>query len=225
MDDWIARLGRVPHFRGLPPSDLEAIIGRGRLRRVPAGSVLFEEGQPVSGLFVLLGGRVDLSKMGPAGKQVILTTIEPVIMFNEVAGLDRGPNPVTAIAAEPAQVWQVDADNLEAILLAYPRLGLGLLQVLARRNRILLSHVEDLSFRSVAGRAARLLLDLSRDGNQVIDRRRHPNAELAARIATVPEAVSRALQAFRKQGAISTSRATIHVVQAAELRRWVEGAA
>jgi CRP-like cAMP-binding protein len=51
--------------------------------------VLFEESQPGAGLFVLLSGRVHLGKTGPSGQHVILTTIEPVIMFNEVAGLDR----------------------------------------------------------------------------------------------------------------------------------------
>ncbi|MBM3122461.1 MAG: Crp/Fnr family transcriptional regulator [Chloroflexi bacterium] len=224
VDELVALLGRVQHFRGLSESDLRGIIGRGRLRQVPAGGVLFEEGEPSAGLFVLLGGRVHLGKVGPAGQQVILTTLEPVIMFNEVAGLDRGTNPVTAVAADPSRVWQVDGDNLQAILLAYPRLGLGLLQVLARRNRSLLSHVEDLSFRSVAGRAARLLLDLSRDGEQPIDRRRHPNSEMAARIVTAPEALSRSLQAFRREGAISTTRATIHVREASRLRRWIEGA-
>jgi len=94
------------------------------------------------------------------------------------------------------------------------------LQVLARRNRSLLSHVADLSFRSVSGPAARLLLELSHEVHQPIDLRRHPNAGLAARITTVLEALSRALQAFRRQAAISTTRTAILVPDAAQLRRW-----
>jgi CRP-like cAMP-binding protein len=206
VDDLIAQLAHVEHFRGLPASDLRAIISLGQIRQSPAGAVLFEEDRPGSGLFVLLSGRAHLGKLSPSGQHVILTTIEPVIMFNEVAGLDRGVNPVTAVAAEATRVWQIDADGLHGLLLTHPPLALGLLHVLARRNRALLSHVEDLSFRSVSGRAPRLLLELSHEGHQPIDRRRHPNAELAARITTVPEALSRALQAFRRQGAISTTR-------------------
>jgi CRP-like cAMP-binding protein len=148
---------------------------------------------------------------------VILTTIEPVIMVNEVAGLDRGVNPATA---EATQVWQIDANGPHALLLTHPPLALGLLHAPARRNRALLSHVEDLSFRSVSGRAARLLLELSHEGQQPIDRRRHPNADLAARIATVPQALSRSLQTFRRQGVISTTRTAILVLDAAQLRRW-----
>jgi len=122
VDDLIAQLAHVEHFRGLPASDLRATIGLGQIRQLPAGAVLFEEGQPGSGLFVLLSGRAHLGKLGPSGEHAILTTIEPVIMFNEVAGLDRGVNRVTA---EATQIWQIGADGLHALLLTHPPLALG----------------------------------------------------------------------------------------------------
>ena len=83
--------------------------------------------------------------------------------------------------------------------------------MLAKRNRALVSQYEDLSFRTVQGRAAKLLLDLSDRGQHPIDRRKHPNHELAARIATGPEAFSRALNTFKRTGCIVCSRAAIIV--------------
>ena len=53
-----------------------------------------------AGMFVLLAGQVHLRKLGPQGQESILAVIEPVIMFNEVAVLDGGPNLTTAVAAQ-----------------------------------------------------------------------------------------------------------------------------
>ena len=84
---------------------------------------------------------------------------------------------------------------------------------LAGRNRRLISHFEDLSFRTVVARAAKLLLELSQAGTQPIDRRKHPNHQLAARIATVPEAFSRALKSFKTTGIVQATTRQILVDQ------------
>ena len=83
--------------------------------------------------------------------------------------------------------------------------------MLAERNRLIVAQYYDLSFRSVLARTAKLLLELSQNGQQTIHRRDNPIHMLAARIATVPEAVSRALKEIEKQGAISMTRSTIEV--------------
>ena len=127
--------------------------------------------------------------------------------------LDGGANLTTAVAAQDCTVWQIGCDRFQALLARYPMIGLGLLRVLARRNRFLVSQVEDLSFRTVQARAAKLLLDLSDCGAQPIDRRKHPNHELAARIATVPEAFS-ALNAFKRNGCLTCTRAiAVHCIE------------
>ena len=96
-------------------------------------------------------------------------------------------------------------------------MGLGLLNVLATRNRLLMEHYEDLSFRSVVGRTSKLLLDLSRDGQVDIDRQAHPNVELAARVAAGPEAFSRSLSMLRKK---ATSRAHGRPSALSKLKPW-----
>jgi CRP/FNR family transcriptional regulator len=209
--DLIAQLQRVEHFKRLPEVDVRAIVTAGRVRRFVVGEPIFAEGAPCAGMFVLLTGQVHLRKLGPQGQESILAVIEPVIMFNEVAVLDSGANLTTAVAAQDCTVWQIGCESFQALLARYPMIGLGLLRVLARRNRFLVSQYEDLSFRTVQARAAKLLLDLSDHGAQPIDRRKHPNHELAARIATVPEAFSRALNAFKRGGCLTCTRTAIAV--------------
>jgi CRP-like cAMP-binding protein len=90
---------------------------------------------------------------------------------------------------------------------------LGLLRILAQRNRLLLSYCEGLSFRSVLGRIAKILLDLSENGAKPINRRQHTNQVLAARAASSPEPVCRSIQSLRHTGVIACSRAWIKVNQ------------
>lgn len=205
------RLRNVGHFQSFPQADLETIVSSGTIRTFAAGSAIFSEGEPCAGMFVLLSGHVHLCKLGPQGQQSLLAEIAPVIMFNEVSVLDGGTNLATAVAMEECVTWHISHEGFQALMRRYPVVGLGLLRVLAMRTRFLLSQYEDLSFRSVLARTAKLLLDLSDYGKRPIQRKEHPNHEMAARISTVPEALSRSLQVFRKNGDVVCTRGTITV--------------
>jgi len=87
-----------PLFKGLPKSSLTNIIQTGQLHFIHSGSVIFGEGDPAEGLFVLLEGQVRLMKTGLQGIETIIYIINPVVMFNETTVVDGKPNPVTAIA-------------------------------------------------------------------------------------------------------------------------------
>ncbi len=210
-----SRLKSVGHFKSFTDPDLITITCSGTIKTFPAGEAIFTEGEPCAGMFVLLSGHVHLCKLGPQGQQTLLSEIAPVIMFNEVSVLDGGANLTTAIAIEDCVTWNILHDKFQQVVARYPQVGIGLLHVLASRTRLLLSQYEDLSFRSVLARTAKLLLDLSQCGQRPIDRREHPNHEMAARIATVPEALSRSLKTFKTNGDIVCTRLAI-TVQAPE---------
>ncbi len=220
MDDTsslVARLKTVKHFSNLPPDQLFAIVTAGKVRHFSAGQTIFSEGEPCSGMFVLLHGKVHLCQLGPQGQVNIVSVVTPVIMFNEVAVLDGGPNPLTAIAAGDCLLWQVGFTAFQKLLEEIPQVGTSLLKVLAARNRQMIARYEDLSFRGVVARTAKLLLDLSGGGRQPVDRRTCSIEEMARRIATVPEAISRSLNALKTQGVIQVSRAEITVLDPQKL--------
>ncbi len=213
----VQRMRGVPHFKNAAEDDLRVIASAGTIRVFPAGSTIFNEQEPCAGMFVLLSGRVHLYKMGPRGQQSIITTINPVIMFNEVSVLDGGPNLTTAQAIEECLTWHISHANFQTLVQTYPQVGLGLVYILAARTRLLLAKYEDLSFRSVLARTAKLLLDLSNYGQQPINRRANSNSEMAAAISTVPEALSRSLQVFKRNGDIVCTRTQIVVRNPAPL--------
>jgi CRP/FNR family transcriptional regulator len=140
-------------------------------------------------------------------------------MFNEVAVLDGGTNPLTALAVENCATWCVSCSAFQGLVASYPEVGLSLLSVLASRNRMLIARYEDISSRSVLARTAKLLLALSGDGKQPIVRSDHAIDEMAARIGTVREPLSRALRSLRESGVIECTRRVIVVKNTADLAR------
>ena len=217
--DLIERMARLEHFRMLSEGDLAAIIDVGRVRKVAEDERIFREGEPCAGLFVLLSGSIHLRKLGPEGREHIMVVLKPVTMFNEVAVLDGGVNPATAIAALNSVIWSAARESFLTLIERYPAVGLGMLPILARRNRDLVTRFEDLSFRTVRARTAKLLLELSEFGRRPIDRRAHSISTLAAQICTAPEAVSRSITFFKLNGYVLSSRSEIRVREPSGLAR------
>lgn len=208
----VSRMKRLSHFRLLSDGDILTIIRAGRIRTFGPGQTILVEGDPCSGLYVLLGGEVHLYKLGPEGQENIIAVIRPVIMFNEVSVLDGGPNSATAIAFKRSVVWIADRETFEIGLKRFPQLGLGLLPILARRNRMLADRYADLSFRPVRERLAILLLELSEHGRVEINRRENTIQQMAARAATVPVVISRKLGELKNAKLVECSRTTIRVL-------------
>lgn len=207
-------LSRVWHFRHLNLKDLQLIVSAGQMKRFEGGSIIFQETGPSAGMFVLLSGKVHLCKLSPNGQEQIISIIQPVIMFNELTAIDGGPNPYTAIAVEKCNTWNIQHEAFHNLVNQYPdpSIGLGLLRILAARTRLLINRCEDLSFRPVRARTAKLILDLSDHGRKIIERTDHPIKDLAASIATVPEAFSRSLSILREDGLIEVSRSHIRII-------------
>lgn len=212
-------MGKVEHFKGMAEKDLLAIVRAGSLVRKSHEETIFWESEPCAGLFVLLQGQVHLYKHGPEGQEYILAALDPVTMFNEVAVLDGGDNPTSAVAHGDCLLLKITYEDFRGLMKKYPQVAFGLLPILARRNRWLMSQYEDLCFLTVRARTAKLLLDFSGKGQHVIDRRDLKIEEIAARIFTSPEVVSRTIGLLANNGLIESDRQTITVRDAGALAK------
>jgi CRP-like cAMP-binding protein len=207
----IQRMKRVEYFKELSTRDITMILRSGEFIRVKEDQTLFHEDAPCFGLCVLLKGEIHLYKLGREGQENIIAVIRPVIMFNEVSAIDGLPNPVTALAFKNSLVWRVDCRSFHEGLERFPKLGLGLLPVLARRNRKLVVKYANLSFRSVRERLAILLLEKSSLGTTEIDRKENTIQQLAAHVVSNGVVISRTLGSFKEMGLIDTDRQKIIV--------------
>jgi CRP-like cAMP-binding protein len=219
MEEYTKLLSSVSFFKNLRPADLLSIINSGQLKRYKKDKYIYCKDDPSAGMYVLFTGKVHLCNYSCEGQSQIFSTIEPVTMFNEVTAIDGEPNPATAIAVKDCLTWNIGYEDFENLVRKYPDpvVGLAMMRVLAGRTRELIDLCGDLTFRTVVSRCAKLILELSNNGANRIDRREFPLADLSAMLATAPESVSRSLSWLDKQGLIKTDRTHISVLKTDEL--------
>ncbi len=204
-------LKAVPYFSGLDASALVQ-VERAAIRRVyDAEQVIFIEGEPCSGLYIVERGWLKAVKIGLDGREQTLQTLGPGDVFNAISVFTEAPNQATVEALEETTLWLVPRDAMLRLLDENPSLARLVIQDLAGRVQHLISLVEDLSLRSVEARLARLLLEHS-EGEEVQRRQWATQAEMASRLGTVPDVLNRALRKLAEQGMIRVARHQIQIL-------------
>jgi len=120
----------------------------------------------------------------------------------------------------PVLLYGIRRSKLEPILLERPQVALNVIRVLAAQVRNLVSLVEDLSFRHVIGRVAKILLDHAGDGTMPLPRL--TQQEMAGMAGTAREVVGRSLKALEEEGAIRLDRHRIVITDKEALREIME---
>jgi CRP/FNR family transcriptional regulator len=211
-------LRRVNYFHDLPVADLTRLLALAVEQRLTTGQVLFLEGEPCRGMYLVYEGRVRVFKASPEGREQVLTVARPGDSFAEVPVFDGGPNPASADAMEESIVYLFPTADLLRLVRSSPEIALGVIRVFAQRLRHLTRLVEDLSFRHVTARVAKLLLQSIADEGGAAGPRL-TQQEMAAMIGTAREVVTRALRALEQQGAIQVQRGQIVILKPELLER------
>jgi CRP/FNR family transcriptional regulator len=214
-------LRRVPYFTGLTDEVLGALAKAAGSRRYSRNQVIFLEGDPCAGLYIVMTGEVKIFKLSTQGREQILHQLGPGGTFNDVAVLDGGPNPASAAATSDATVCIIPREQIRRLAQTYPELAWALIESIARRARHLVRVVEDLALRSVKARLARLLLTEAAHINDkgAIERAQMvTQAEMAARLGTVREMIGRALRDLADEGLIEFDRHRIVIIDRERLQ-------
>ena len=214
----------VPYLTALPLEIIRTLATAASCHRYEAGTLIFTEGDPVSGLFFIEEGTVKICRYSKEGREQILSLFNRGDTFNDVAALDGGPNPATAIAFTDVIMWRIARPDLQQIVQRYPALAWALIESIARRTRHLVGLVQDLSLRSVKGRLAKLLLEQARAqaGTQDSVPRMLTQEEMASRLGTVREVVGRALRSLVASDLIALDRHQIVILDAERLAEEAE---
>jgi len=208
-------LRQTPYFADADPSQLDAIASAVLERSYRRGDPVFLEGEACEGLYVVKSGRVRIYKISPEGREQVLLIAGPGDTFNEVPVFDGGPNPASVEALEPTILLLLPKSTLLAMMEAQPRLARAFMRTFATRLRQLVGLVEELSFKTVTGRVARILLEqLPSAGAEQSEQppRRLTQREIAAMAGTAREVAGRALKALEQQGAVRIERGRIVII-------------
>ena len=226
MTDAFAILSRVPLFADLSEHELRALADRSASRHVHAGEQIFAEGDPCQGFFIVESGEVKIYKTAASGREQVLTIERAGDTVAELPVFDGGPYPASAVAVTDGSLLFVSKRDFRTLVLENPEVGLKVLRTVGSRLRRLVGLIEELSFTTVRGRLAMLLVRLVQTEGQPTARGHEvtlpPNQELAAQIGTVRELVSRNLGRLQAEGLIRLDGKRVIVPDVTTLARSAE---
>jgi len=181
---------------------------------LPAGAILFVEGQSPRGVFILCSGRVNLSTTSREGKILILKTAEAGEALGLSAAISGLPYEATAETSVPSQLNFVDRKHLLELMQNYSEVGLHTARSLSRDFQAAYRDIHDLVLtRSSAGKLARLLLSQSPSCNAEALETRFQGSmtheEMAQRIGASRETVTRLLSDLKKKQLIRLEGPTL----------------
>ena len=206
----------MPYFSGLEESGINSISRHVYEKKAGRGELLLSEGAKADVLYFVVEGAVKVFKTSADGKEQILRIIRPGESFNDVPVLNGGVSLVSAGAMGPVSLYALKKSDLDGIMREHPQVAFNVIRVLSRRVAELIELVEDLSFRHVTGRVAKMLLDYA--GEKTGDRPRLTQQEMAAMIGTAREMVGRSLKSLEGDGAIRIERGRIIITNLKALR-------
>ena len=209
-------LSAISYFQGLDTQTLATIVGAASARTYEADQLVILEGEPAAGLFIVQYGWLKVSKIAVDGREQILQFLGSGEAFNAVSVFTGAPNQASVTAMEPTRLWMISREAMLNLLDSNPEIAHLVIQDLAGRVSHLIALVEDLSLRTVEARLARLLLEQSK-GNLVKRQKWATQSEIASRLGTVPDVVSRTLRKLADRGLIQINRQEIRILSRTEL--------
>jgi CRP/FNR family transcriptional regulator len=221
-------LRRVPIFAGLSEAEHQFLGERAVPRSYSKGEIIFTEGDPCAGLFVIESGHLRIFKSSPNGREQVLTVEGPGSSVAELPVFDGGCYPASTAAVDDARVLFISKQDFHSLCLVHPEVPLKVLKVVGSRLRTLVGIIEELSFTTVRIRLISVLVRLSAKGVKTpagIEIQLPPsNQELASQIGTVRELVSRNLSRLQAENLIHMEGKRVIIPDVLRLKAELEDA-
>ena len=210
-------------FTGLDRQELKALSGVIVLRNLKKGEVLFFDGDEANGFYALFKGRIRVYKANPDGKEYTLHIIYPGQLFAEVAIFDGRFFPANSMAMEDSVVGFFAKIGFIDLIEKHPKISLKIIGSLARFLREYNIMVEDLALKEVSSRIARYLIDKSDQAPGNVVTLDISKSELARRLGTISETLSRNLRKLKEMNIINVEGQKITILDNQRLLSIAEG--
>lgn len=208
-------------FRDLPARDIEELERITTLTNVPRGRVFYRPEDPGERLFLLQEGRVQLYRISPEGKKLVIATLGPGALFGEMALLGQQMHNAFAEAIEDCSIMVLNRTDLERLILNVPTIGRRILALTHKRLSDAEARLEDIAFKGIPARLASLLLRMAaeQDGRTITGL---THQDLAEMIGTYRETATQVLNDLKNDGLIEIGRKRITILDLERLRKVAE---
>lgn len=216
MDVKLDYLSDVDIFRDLSERDMADLDRMTTITNVPRGRAFYQPEDVSEVLFLIKRGRVQLYRISPEGKKLVIATLGPGTLFGEMALLGQQMHNAFAEALDDCVILVMSRADLERLILSKPSVGLRVLEITGRRLSDAQARLEDMAFKGIPARLASLLLRLAAEqGARDITGLTHQ--DLAETIGTYRETATQVLNDMKAQGLIEIGRKRIGIVDAERL--------
>lgn len=224
-------LREVALFRDLSGPELATLAGQFVRRRYVRNELIFSQGEPGDGLYIIASGNVSIGRQGSAGNELILTVLEPGDYFGELALFDGQPRSAMAIAATDATLLFLPRTAFRAFLEQHHDAVLVCLEVVVRQLRRCTDLVDELALLDIRSRLARRLLRLREQpagsDNGVVegahDTFHITQQQLANMTGATRESINKHLNALVDEGMIRVERGHITILDRKALENLSDG--
>jgi CRP/FNR family transcriptional regulator len=213
-------LKHVRHFAELPLAIKQIIASSATPLHFEAGQVIYLEGEPAEVLYILESGWIKAMRMSPEGREQALLFLRSAEIFGDIAVVTDTPYPGTVVALESVDVWAIEKPVILDLINQYPELAMAVIRRLGERVLYYVGLVEDLSLHSVESRIAKTLLQHADvlDDRLVVPRRMWTTFdEMATRLGTVRDVLSRALKTLEEEGLLRVEKHEIVILDPGRL--------
>lgn len=221
-------LRRCPLFSGLDDDDFGKIRRIALTKRIGKRKIVFSEGEPAKGFYVLLSGRVKLFKVSSEGKEQILHIVSAPDAFAEAALFLEGTYPAFAETLTDCEMAFFPKRDFVDLVTKNPQLSLNMIVSLSHYLKKFAVLIEELSLKDVSSRVAKYILDLSlkasaegRAATEVdLD---VSKTQLALKLGTISETLSRTFAKLKAKRVIDVRRDRIRILDRKVLEQVASG--
>jgi len=218
----------LPLFANMQDAELDRLLARATMRRVPMGEAVYEQGQKATQFFLLLHGRLKVTQVTPEGQQIIVRVVHPGDLFGFAQALQRNDYPGTPIAAAESLVICWPNEVWGSFVEQNPHLAVNAMRTIGQRLQEAHTRIREMSTQEVERRVAHAVLRLIEQAGK-----REPDGvridfpltrqDVAEMTGTTLHTVSRLFSAWESQGIVKGGRQKLLVRDAERLQALADG--
>ncbi len=201
-------LSHIQVFRDLSPNELKEMDRQLTMSSCESGKIFYMPEDSGEVLFLLKKGQVQIYRLAPSGKKLVVATLGPGAIFGEMSLVGQGMHNTFAEAVDDCLLCVMSRADVERLIREKPDVAFRFLETMGNRVSTLETHLEDIAFKSIPARLAGLLLRLAEE-QESDDLRGYTHQDLSEMLGTYRETITQTLNEFKADGLIIIGRKRI----------------
>ncbi len=216
MNENLDIISKIAPFANLEKRYIDRIVKGSLEKRYARGEAVFTQGEECDGFYIVKSGEVKIYKLSSEGREQVLAMFKEGDFFGIVPLFDGGPYPANAETCVDSTLIKIGKTSFLEIVKENPAISLNILPKISKRTRAFTSAVENLSLKDVKGRLLSFILDEAEKRGKKTERGIKidlgmTHEEIAARLGTVREVITRSLSKLQKEGRLRIENGMIFI--------------